>query len=99
MGMLLSSGLAPMFFSFIDTALCELTVSPPIKMKTLLNVNTGELLMENKSSWISSTGDVFLKVGNGFMNPKGELIQQVGNDFSNTNNLDFFTKIDHDNLC
>jgi hypothetical protein len=67
-------------------------------MKTLLNVNTGELLMETKSSWISSIGDVFVKVGNGFMTPKGDLVQQVGTDFSNTTNLDFFTRIDHDNV-
>lgn len=67
-------------------------------MKTLLNVNTGELLTENSSSWVSSTGDVFIKVGNGFMNPKGELIQQVGSDFTNTTNLDFFTRTDHDDL-
>ena len=67
-------------------------------MKTLINVNTGELLMETKSSWISSVGDVFVKVGNGFMTPKGDLVQKVGTDFSNTTNLDFFTRIDHDNL-
>ena len=54
--------------------------------------------MENAASWVLSTGDVFVKVGNGFMNPKGELIQQIGDSFSNTTNLDFFTRIDHDDL-
>lgn len=88
-----------MLDGFIDTALCEFTVLPPYKMKTLLNVNTGELLMETGSSWTSSSGEVFLKTGNGFVKPNGDFIQKIGKDFSDTTNLDFFTRIDHDNLC
>ena len=68
-------------------------------MKTLLNVNTGELLMETGSSWTSSFGEVFLKTGNGFIKPDGDFIQKIGKDFSDTTNLDFFTRIDHDDLC
>ena len=74
-------------------------VPPPLKMKTLLNVNTGELLMETGSSWTSSFGEVFLKTGNGFIKPDGDFIQKIGKDFSDTTNLDFFTRIDHDDLC
>jgi hypothetical protein len=67
-------------------------------MKTLLNVNTGELLMETGSSWTSSSGEVFLKTGNGFMSSEGDLIQKIGRNFTDTNNLDFFTRIDYDDL-
>ena len=55
--------------------------------------------METGSSWTSSSGEVFLKTGNGFMNSEGDLIQKIGSDFTNTSTLDFFKRIDNDDLC
>lgn len=65
-------------------------------MKTLLNTQTGEVLIENAASYISSNGEVYVKAVDNLISSEGNLIIKNKQGYIDSTSSDFYTSINDD---